>query len=48
VVEAQAEVPRGMAKAFRQGNLGIMNYYKMKNVQTDTVCCGLVKTVTLG
>jgi uncharacterized protein YqfA (UPF0365 family) len=36
VVEAEAEVPRAMAEAFRQGNLGIMDYYKMKNVQADT------------
>ena len=37
VVEAEAEVPRAMAEAFRQGNLGIMDYYRMKNVQADTV-----------
>ncbi|MGA0919934.1 MAG: flotillin-like protein FloA [Gemmatimonadaceae bacterium] len=36
VVEAEAEVPRAMAEAFKQGNLGIMDYYKMKNVQADT------------
>jgi uncharacterized protein YqfA (UPF0365 family) len=36
VVDAEAEVPRAMAEAFRQGNLGIMDYYKMKNVQADT------------
>src|SRR5688500_16523888 len=36
VVEAEAEVPRAMAEAFRTGNLGIMDYYKMKNVQADT------------
>jgi uncharacterized protein YqfA (UPF0365 family) len=36
VVEAEAEVPRAMADAFRQGNLGIMDYYRMKNVQADT------------
>ena len=36
VVEAEAEVPRAMAEAFRAGNLGIMDYYKMKNVQADT------------
>jgi uncharacterized protein YqfA (UPF0365 family) len=29
-------VPRAMAEAFRSGNLGIMDYYKMKNVQADT------------
>jgi uncharacterized protein YqfA (UPF0365 family) len=36
VVEAEAEVPRAMADAFRQGNLGVMDYYRMKNVQADT------------
>ena len=36
VVEAEAEVPRAMAEAFRLGNLGIMDYYRMKNVQADT------------
>jgi uncharacterized protein YqfA (UPF0365 family) len=36
VVEAEAEVPRAMAEAFRHGNLGIMDYYRMKNVQADT------------
>ncbi len=36
VVEKEAEVPTAMAEAFRQGNLGIMDYYKMKNVMADT------------
>jgi len=36
VVEAEAEVPHAMAKAFRDGNLGIMDYYRMKNLQADT------------
>ena len=36
VVEAEAEVPRAMADAFRKGNLGIMDYVRMKNVQADT------------
>ncbi len=36
VVEAEAEIPRAMADAFREGNLGIMDYYRMKNVQADT------------
>jgi len=36
VVEAEAEVPRAMAEAFRRGKLGIMDYYRMKNVQADT------------
>ena len=36
VVEAEAEVPRAMAEAFRSGNMGIMDYYRMKNLQADT------------
>jgi uncharacterized protein YqfA (UPF0365 family) len=36
VVEAESEVPRAMAEAFRAGNLGIMDYYRMQNVQADT------------
>jgi uncharacterized protein YqfA (UPF0365 family) len=36
VVLAEADVPKAMAEAFRSGNLGIMDYYKMKNVQADT------------
>lgn len=36
VVLAEAEVPKAMAEAFRQGNLGIMDYYRMKNVMADT------------
>jgi uncharacterized protein YqfA (UPF0365 family) len=36
VVEAESEVPRAMAEAFRQGHLGIMDYYRMKNVQADS------------
>lgn len=36
VVEAEAEVPRAMSEAFRAGNLGIMDYYRMKNLQADT------------
>jgi uncharacterized protein YqfA (UPF0365 family) len=36
VVLAEAEIPRAMAEAFRSGNLGIMDFYKMKNLQADT------------
>lgn len=36
VVLAEAEVPRAIAEAFRTGRLGVMDYYKMKNVQADT------------
>lgn len=36
VIEAEAEVPKAMAEAFRSGNLGIMDYYKMENIKSDT------------
>ena len=36
VIEAEAEVPKAMAEAFRKGNLGIMDYYRMKNIEADT------------
>jgi uncharacterized protein YqfA (UPF0365 family) len=36
VVLAEAEVPKAIAQAFREGNLGIMDYYTLKNVQADT------------
>ena len=36
VVLAEAEIPQAMAEAFRNGNLGIMDYYKMKNILADT------------
>jgi uncharacterized protein YqfA (UPF0365 family) len=36
VVLAEAEVPKAMADAFRAGNLGIMDYYRMRNIQADT------------
>ncbi len=36
LIEAEAEVPQAMAEAFRTGNLGVMDYYKMKNVDADT------------
>src|SRR6476646_1069135 len=36
VVEAEALVPQAMADAFRSGHLGIMDYYRMRNVQADT------------
>jgi len=36
VIEAEAQVPLAMAEAFRQGNLGIMDYYRMKNIEADT------------
>jgi uncharacterized protein YqfA (UPF0365 family) len=36
VIEAEVEIPLAMADAFRNGNLGIMDYYKFKNIQADT------------
>jgi len=36
VVEAEAQVPLALAEAFRTGRLGVMDYYKMENVQADT------------
>jgi uncharacterized protein YqfA (UPF0365 family) len=42
VIEAEAEVPKAMADAFRKGNLGVMDYYNMKNVQSDTSMRGSI------
>ncbi len=36
VKEAEAEIPKAMAEAFRAGNMGIMDYYRMRNIQADT------------
>ena len=36
LVKAEAEVPKAMAEAFRTGKLGILDYYKFRNVQADT------------
>ncbi len=36
VVEAEAEVPKAMSQAFREGNMGIMDFYKMENIKSDT------------
>lgn len=36
VIEAEAEIPKSMSEAFRNGNLGIMDYYKMQNIKADT------------
>lgn len=36
VIEAEAQIPLAMAESFRSGNLGIMDYYRMKNIQADT------------
>jgi len=42
VVEAEAQIPIAMADAFRKGNLGIMDYYKMKNIMADTQMRGKI------
>ena len=36
VIEAEAEVPLAMSEAFKKGNLGIMDYYRMQNIKADT------------
>ena len=36
VIQAEAEIPKAIADSFRSGNLGIMDYYKFKNIQADT------------
>jgi uncharacterized protein YqfA (UPF0365 family) len=36
VIQAEAEIPKAIAQAFINGNLGVMDYYKMQNVQADT------------
>lgn len=36
VIDAEAEIPLAIAEAFRSGNLGIMDYYKLRNIQADT------------
>lgn len=36
VIEAKAEVPKAMAQAFREGNLGVMDFYRMQNIESDT------------
>ena len=36
VIEAEVEIPLAMAEAFKSGNLGIMDYYRMKNIEADT------------
>ena len=36
VIEAEAEVPKAIADAFRNGNLGVMDYYKFNNIKADT------------
>ena len=42
VVLAEADVPKAMAEAFRGGNLGVMDYYRMQNIQADTSMRGSI------
>lgn len=42
VVEAEAEVPLALAEAFRNGQLGVMDFYKMENIQSDTRMRGTI------
>lgn len=44
VVESEAQVPLAMAEAFRNGNLGVMDYLRMKNIQSDTQMRGSIAT----
>jgi uncharacterized protein YqfA (UPF0365 family) len=36
VVEAEAEIPKAISEAFRKGQLGVMDYYQLRNIQADT------------
>jgi uncharacterized protein YqfA (UPF0365 family) len=47
LVEAEAEVPKAMADAFRSGRLGILDYYKLQNVQADTNMRGAIATSSM-
>jgi uncharacterized protein YqfA (UPF0365 family) len=42
VIEAEAEVPKAISEAFRSGNLGLMDYYKMENIKSDTKMRGSI------
>lgn len=48
VIEAESQVPLAMAEAFRSGNLGIMDYYKMQNMQADTEMRSSISKPTSG
>jgi uncharacterized protein YqfA (UPF0365 family) len=48
VVEAEAEVPRAMAAALREGKLGVMDYYNLENIQSDTKMRGNIASATEG
>ena len=42
VVEAEAEVPKALSQALREGKLGVMDYYNMQNIQSDTQMRGSI------
>lgn len=46
VVESEAQVPLAMAQAFRDGNMGIMDYYNMENIKSDTTMRGNIARAT--
>jgi uncharacterized protein YqfA (UPF0365 family) len=46
VTEAEAQIPLAMAEAFKQGNLGVMDYYKMMNIKSDTDMRGSISEST--
>ncbi len=48
VIEAEVEIPLAMAEAFRSGNLGIMDYYKFKNIEADTTMRDSISKGTTG
>ena len=48
VVEAEAQVPQAIADAFQKGNIGVMDFYNMKNVQSDTSMRNNIASMTGG
>ncbi|AEB11872.1 flotillin-like protein FloA [Marinithermus hydrothermalis] len=48
LVEAQAEIPRAMAEALKSGNMGVMDYYHMKNIEADTEMRDSISRATRG
>ncbi len=46
VVEAEATIPQAIAEAFRSGNLGVMDYYRLKNIKADTEMRSSIGTST--
>ncbi|QDU24283.1 SigmaW regulon antibacterial [Urbifossiella limnaea] len=48
VVEAEAQVPQAISEAFRNGHMGVMDFYNMKNVMSDTTMRNNIATMTGG